>query len=161
MQERKSIFDYIYEVFAIFGFTMIFMVIFAKVFGDDAKTISSLFQLGNEGISVDIMLQFVGFSVINVALQYIYFTDRIIKDLSIVIRTVLMVVSILISSAFFIVIFEWFPINKWETWLIFIVCFIICFVASVVLSTVKNDFENKKLAEGLSKLKELDSIDED
>lgn len=70
------------------------------------------------------------------------------------------VTSFLTCSAFFIIIFKWFPVNMWKTWLMFFICFVIYFVASAVLATVKNNLENKKLADGLAKLREFDDIDE-
>lgn len=160
MQERKTIFYYIYMVFAIFGFTMIVQGVFTKIFGADAQEVSSLFQLGSSGIAINTMLQFLVFSIINVVLQHIFFTDKIIKNLSHVFRTIYMVVSILTVSALFIIIFKWFPVNMWEIWLIFLVCFIICFVASTILTVIKEKLENQRLAEGLAKLKEAGGFNE-
>lgn len=154
MQERKTILDYIYKVLAIFGFTMISMVFLAKIFGEGAKEISTLFSLGAKGVSLDTMIQFLIFSFINTLIEYIYFTDRIIKDLSMVLRTIFMVSTILLSSVAFIFLFGWFPVNRWNTWLAFFICFFICLLASGVLSYIKSKWENEKLAIGLKRLKE-------
>lgn len=154
MQERKTVLDYLYKVFGIFGFTMIFMIIFTKVFGEGAREISSLFSLGNKGISVDTMVQFLIFSIINTIIEYIFLTDRLIKDLSLILRTILMVIAILLSAAAFIFFFGWFPVNRLSTWLIFLICFLICMVVSFILSYVKSKWENEKLAAGLKRLQE-------
>lgn len=160
MQDRKTILDYIYKVLAIFGFTMISIILLARIFGESAKEISTLFSLESEGVSVDTMVQFLIFSAINTLIEYIFFTDRFIKDLSLVLRTIFMVATILLSSVVFIILFGWFPINRWNTWLAFLICFFICFVVSAVLSYIKSKWENEKLAIGLKKLKEEGTFNE-
>ena len=63
MEERKTIFDYLGQVFTIYGISIALMCVFCVLFGDGAKDFSSLFALGKEGLSTATMAQFLVISV--------------------------------------------------------------------------------------------------
>lgn len=153
MEERKTIFDYLMQVMVIFGFSMMAMMCFTMLFGESAKEISALFSLGDKGLSVEIMAQFLGLSAIVVLLQYLFFTDRLIKKMSEVMRCICMVILILLIMSLFIIIFQWFPVDMWQPWVLFILCFIICFAVSTFLAILKTKLENKRLEQGLENMK--------
>lgn len=161
MEEKKSVFDYIGQVFQMFGFCMLWMLCFVKIFGESAKEISTFFSLGTAGIPVNIVLQFFGISIVLVFFRYFFFTEVVLKNLSLAKRTIGMVLTILtiISSAIYL--FSWFPVDMWEAWLMFLLSFFLCFLISVKIVTVKAKIENKKLADGLAKIqKEWEESDE-
>ena len=83
MEERKTIFDYLGQIFMIFGITIAILNVFCILFGEDAKEFSTMFSLGNQGISVPIMFQFLIISAIIVTLRFIFFTDVWIKNMSV------------------------------------------------------------------------------
>ncbi len=154
MNEKKTILNYIAQVFCLFGFTMIIMMSFSALFGETAKNYSKLFTAGEAGVPVAIMAQFLSLSVINVFIRYLFLTNRLIKEMSLWIRVSLTVFTVLLTIILFIVIFEWFPIYMWQPWALFIGSFLVCFMIGTFVTTVQNKIENKKLAEGLAKLKE-------
>lgn len=154
MEERKNILDYAEQVLEIFGFTMICMVVFALLFGEAAKEFSSFFALGRTGVTVSVMLEFLLLAVVIVFLRYFFFTDRFLKKMSVLLRSVLMVLSILGIMSGFIVLFGWFPVHMWQPWVMFLLCFLICFGGSVAISVWRTRLENKKLEAGLTRLKE-------
>lgn len=155
MEERKTIFDYAANVFVYFGFTMLCMMIVISIFGSiEAKEVSTFFYFGNEGIRISVMLQFLAMSTIIEILRYIFFTDAVIKKMSVTLRTSGMIFFVLAVSVLFIILFDWAPIDMWQSWVGFIVCFLVCFIASLFITTVKNKIENEKLEEGLNKMKE-------
>lgn len=161
MEEKKTIFDYIGQVFCIFGFNMACMFCFTKLFGESAKEISALFSLGNKGIPANTMLQFFGISIFIVFFRYLFFTDTMIKNLSLVNRTIFMILSILLVMIIANVLFSWFPVNYWAAWIMFLICFFICFIVSVKITMIKEKIENKKLADGLAKMqREWENKDE-
>lgn len=95
MEEKKTVFDYMGQVFNIFGFSVITLNIFCLIFGEDAREFSNIFSMGNGGLSVAIMLQFFSVSIWIVGIRFLFFTDVIIKNLRMVFRTLGMVACVL------------------------------------------------------------------
>lgn len=153
MEERKTIFDYIGQVFGIFGFSIITLNIFCLIFGEEASGFSRMFSLGKEGLSIATMLQFFSVAVWVVFLRFLFFTDVVIRDMRVFFRSLGMVSSVLMVIIVYILVFEWFPADMWLPWVMFFTCFGICFVVSVVVTSLKERMENKKMEEALIRLK--------
>lgn len=154
MEEKKTIFSYISQVFGMFGFVMFCMLIFTYILGDSAKEISSLYSLGKKGVSLNVMMEFFAVAVLIVLLRYLFFTDRWIKKMSVFKRSLCMVAGILIIFSIFIYLFHWFPMDMWQPWAMFILCFAVCYGVSLTVTAVKMREENEKLEKGLKRLKE-------
>lgn len=131
MEERKNIFDYLGEVFCIFGITVTILCVFCILFGEDAREMSTLFQMGREGLAVVTMGQFFIVSVLTTTVRVLFFTDILIKHLSVAFRTAGMMVSTVLIVILFSFLCGWFPINMWQPW----VMFGLCFAASAGIST--------------------------
>lgn len=65
-----------------------------------------------------------------------------------------MVLLVLLATAVFVVLFGWFPINMWQSWMMFFLSFGICFFISTLLTAWKERVENRKMEEALKKLKQ-------
>ena len=78
MEDRKTILDYIGQVFITFGFSIVALNLFCVFIGGQAKEVSSIYSMGKEGLSVATMMQFLGVSVCITGLRFLFFTDRII-----------------------------------------------------------------------------------
>ncbi|MCM1496083.1 MAG: hypothetical protein NC089_09845 [Bacteroides sp.] len=154
MEEKKTIFDYIGQVFLIFGITIGILNIFCLLFGDSAKEISTLFSLGSQGLSILTTFQFFLVSACIVIVKFIFFTDCCIKKMSIAMRTVCMITVVLIIIAVFVWVCGWFPVNMWKPWLMFFLCFGISFGISMAVTMVKERLENRKMEEALHRLKQ-------
>lgn len=154
MEERKTIFDYIGQVFMIFGFTMLILVAFCLLFGESAKGYSTMFSFGKEGIGVETMLQFLLASIFTVTLRWLFFTDTLIKDMTVVFRAVGMVLSEVLIIIVLILIFGWFPAKEWLPWLMFFLSFALCFAVSVTVTVFRERMENKRMEEALERLRE-------
>ncbi len=153
MEERKTIFDYIGQVFMIFGITICILNVFCVLFGEDAKEYSTMFSLGKEGLAVPTMLQFLLVSACTVANRFLFFTETFIKNMTVPVRTVCMVAVEVAVMAVFIAAFGWFPTDMWLPWVMFILCFIICFMVSLAVTVIKTRVENRKMEEALERLK--------
>lgn len=153
MRERKNIIDYLAQVVHIFGIMMLVLMVLTFVFGDSAMSISKMFTIGSQGISVGVMAQFFLLSILVAGLRYLFFTDRLVKQLSIILRIVFMLLSIIAVIAIFIYCFEWFPMNMWEPWVMFFLCFAICVGVSAAVTTIRVKLEDKKMEAGLDRLK--------
>lgn len=151
MEERKTIFDYLGKIFMTFGISMVAVMIFTWLVGDDAGTISDMFLLGGEGVAIETMLQYLILSALIIGIRYVFFTDSLIKQMPLVARTAGMLVSVITVIVGFVICFHWFPANEWRAWVMFVVCFACCFLVSVVV-TIINHRENKKMEEGLSRM---------
>lgn len=153
MDKRENIFDYFAQILMIFGVTIVCMNIFCALFGEAAKGYSTMFELGNQGLTVSTMLQFLGVSAAIITFKFIFFTDMLIKKMSIAIRTVCMFACVLTTLVICIWAFEWFPLEDTVAWLMFAGCFIVSVALSTLISVLYERAENKKMEEALRKLK--------
>ena len=154
MDERRTIFDYIGMVFSVFGFFVAVMNIFCILFGEEAKEISSMFSMGNKGISIAMMMQYFAVSALIIAARFLFCTDIIIKNMAIAARAVCMVAASVVIIVFFILRFGWFPADMWMPWILFFVSFGICFAVSMTVAVQKEKADNRKMEEALAKLKQ-------
>ena len=153
MEKRGTIYDYFAQVLQSFGFVILCMNVFCLIFGESAKEFSTMFALGGKGVPVETAFQYLLLSALLVGLRYFYFTDVVIKKVSIAARTVGMFVSIVLIIVWFIWGFGWFPVDMWEPWVGFGICFVISVSVSVIVSVHKERLGNKKLEEALERLK--------
>lgn len=149
MNQKKTVWDLLNHVFSLFGITVLCLILFVILFGEDAGEVSTIFQLGSKGIAITTLFQYFFMSLIISVLRMLFFTDRVIKNASIAVRTVAMFVSIILVIAAFAGIFGWFPVRMWQAWLAFLVCFIVCAAVSTVISVIKEKSDNKKLQDAL------------
>ena len=80
MKRRETIFDFLVQIFMIFGITILCLNVFVVLFGEDAKEYSTMFEMGGRGLTTATMIQFLGVSVVTVLLKFLFFTDKIIKN---------------------------------------------------------------------------------
>lgn len=153
MEERKTIVDYMEQVMKIFGFTIITLNVFCLLFGESAEDFSSIFSLGKEGLSIATMMQFLLLAVWIVFMRFLFFTDIVIKNMRVVFRAGCMIISILAVMIACVPAFDWFPVDDWLPWMMFLISFGICFVISLVITSLKERIENKKMEEALERLK--------
>ncbi len=154
MEKEKTIFDYMGQVFVIFGGTIVILNVFCLLFGESAQNFSTMFSMGSEGLSVATMMQFLLVSVLITFWRFLFFTDKIIKNLSLAIRTVGMFIAVVVTIVLFVILFGWFPVGFWQAWLGFFVSFLISVAASVGVSVLKEKSENEKMTKALERLKE-------
>ncbi|MBQ6787956.1 MAG: hypothetical protein IJO85_09545 [Lachnospiraceae bacterium] len=154
MEKKRTIFDYLGQVLMIFGITILILNVFCVVFGENAKEISTMFAMGSDGISVSTSFQFLLVSIIVVVLRFLFFTDSIIKNMSLPVRTGSMYVAIISVILVMNWVFGWFPADMWQAWLGFVLSFIVCSVVSTITVLVKDKLENEKMQDALKKYKQ-------
>ena len=153
MEKRYTIFDFLNQVFFIFGVTVTCLLVFVLLFGAGAVGISSIFALAEKGLAVATLGQYLLMSVVITILRFVFFTDVIIKNCPVSLRTIWMFVSVVVMIGAFAACFGWFPIDDAEAWILFFVCFFISCVISVMLSSWKEKKENEKMQEALERMK--------
>lgn len=153
MEKKYNIFDLLGQMIFIFGVTVACLSIFVILFGADANGMSTIFALGDKGLTVAALGQFFLMSAIITVLRFLLFTDFIIKGWSIVLRTVCMFILVVIMIGTFAACFGWFPVNEIKSWIMFFVSFFVCCTVSVTLSVWKEKKENEKLQNALERMK--------
>ncbi len=153
MKKKDTVFDYVISIFLIYGFVILCLCLFCVLFGEAAKDYSTLFALGGQGLTVDTLLQYFVLSAIIATLKFVLFTDGLVKNIPLVIRSIVMFGAVILVIVVMVILFDWFPDDMWEAWFSFFVCFLVCAVVSAILSAVKEKYENRKLEEALREMK--------
>lgn len=153
MEENKTIFNYLGQIFAMFGIIVLMFVILGSLMDEEMREYSSLFALGKAGLSMSTLLQLFVLSVIISVGNNIFFTDRWIKNMALVVRIICFFVLIIFSMVFFCCAFSWFPISNVKAWIGFLLSFLACTTISIVIGRMKEKAENKKMAQALQSIK--------
>lgn len=153
MAKKYTIFDFLTQIMLIWGISILSLCFFCLLLGEMAIGHSSIFHLGSTGIPIATAMQFFGLAIIITILKFIFFTDMLIKEWSIMLRTILMFTCVIISVGIFAAIFWWFPVNQIKPWLMFLICFFIYGSISVAVSVIKERSDNNKMQEALERLK--------
>ena len=133
---------------------MMAMAVFSRMVGDEAKEISALFSMGAEGVPVSVIWQFLTVNIVITGYRFFFFSEKTIRHMSVIKRTLCMLCSVILTVAVFVYFCGWFPFDVWQAWLAFFVSFGICFVISLFLMRWKEKLENRKMEEGLKRVKE-------
>ncbi len=154
MIKKSSVFDFLTHVMVIWGISLLVLFVFIILFGEDAKGYSKIFELGKDGLPVMTAMQFLLLAVVITLLRWLFFTDRVIKEMSIPKRSIGMFVTVIIVVGFLSGICGWFPINQVLPWVMFFISFFVCTFIGVLVSAFKEKSENIKMQEALERLKE-------
>lgn len=103
MEERKHLLDYLTQVFTIFGITILAISIICTLLGEAAAGESTMFRLGSGGIPVETVFQYLLTSICVTALRFVFFTDILIKKMSVTGRTVGMLAAVIVLVGIFFV----------------------------------------------------------
>lgn len=156
MEQNKTIFSYIGQLFATYGVIVTIFIVFTCIIGDNAKNISTLYSLGNLGLSLATLVQLLALAGVITLAQVAFLTDCWIKSMNMIIRTVMFFVTICVGIVIFAVVFMWFPINNITAWISFAISFTVCTVISTFISKLKENAENQKMEQALAKIKRQD-----
>lgn len=151
--QNHSIFSFFTQSLALFAVNILFLCLTASVVGNDAGQISSMYQFGSKGLAITTILQFFLSSLTVIGLKNLFFSDKIFKSMLTLWRTVLLLFSILVFMVFFIILFDWFPLDSYLSWIGFFICFGGGFLISSAVMIIKTKLENCKYEEQLSHYK--------
>ena len=157
MEKRKTVFDYLAQVMIVFGFTMLALNVLCVVLGNSAKDFSAMFELGDQGIPAKIAFQFLCVSALIIGVKLVFFTDMLIKNMPIWLRTICMLAVIIVIIVIFSVAFSWFPVDRWQSWAAFLISFGLSFLGSYLVVVMKEKIENRKMEEALRRIKEKEA----
>ena len=138
----------------IYGIITFFICVFSAFFGEAAKSVSTIFSLGNKGLTVSTHVQFLLVIALIMLLRFVFMTDCVIKKMALVLRVILMLLSVLGVIIGFVFGFGWFPITEIRAWGMFALCFVVSCIASTIISVLAERQENRKLEDALRRFKE-------
>jgi hypothetical protein len=154
MDKKNGLLDYLSQVFMNFGITVAILNVFCMIFGEEAQTMSTLFQLGGDGLAVATMMQFLLIILLINGLRVVLMTDLLIKKMPLALRIVAMFASVFGITTAGVVAFGWFPVTDALAWVMFVGCFIISCAISTGISIIAEKQENKKFEDALKRFKE-------
>ena len=126
------------------------------VFGIMITVFSTIaFANGFEALSVFRIFQLLGIAVIAGTLMLVAFSDIFIKNMKQILRAVIFMIPLMLTTLIFALAFSWFPTGSFKSWAIFLTIFLVCFAGCFVIFLIINFIE--KLIRGrkyTEKLKE-------
>lgn len=158
MIKKNSIFDYAVHTMVIWGISILSICLFCDLFGESAKELSTLFQLGSRGISLETLMQFLVLAIVITGLRWLFFTDTLFKRMTVLFRSIWMLTGVIVSVGVFAAIWQWFPVNQIIPWIMFVVCFLVCACISVIVSMLKERSDNRRMQDALERLKSEENI---
>ena len=153
--ENKITFKYgfLNQILIIFSTGILFLTIIGGLIGDSAKRSSTMFSLGNEGLSFSVILQFLAVAVMIAALKEFIYSEKLLKNMMTLWKTVIFLFSIIVIIIGFIIVFGWFPVNNVEGWIGFFLSFGVCFLISTLSMVIRTKLESRKYEESFERYK--------
>jgi hypothetical protein len=139
----------------IFSLSIIAITIAGKLimlYGQDMREMSTLFLL-NSGLQYNTILQVASFSLIISFVSVLLFSEYIQTKINFFFRGFLLLLTTLITTSVFAIIFNWFPKDNIQDWISFVLCTIACFAVSFTLTLLKLKLEGRKYAKLLADYK--------
>lgn len=128
------------SIMLIFGVVMIVFTTVAFINGFEAVSVYRIYQL-------------LGVAVIAGALMLIAFSDIFIKKMNQILRAVIFIIPLMITTLIFALAFSWFPAGNAKAWAIFatifLACFAGCFVIFLIINFIEKIIRGKKYTEKL------------
>lgn len=153
MMKKDTVFDFLTHIMVVWGISVLSFCIFCPVFGESAREVSSIFRLGNTGIAVETLLQFLLLAILITVFRWLLFTDKLVKKFCIALRTAFMFAGTIAVVVIEAAVFGWFPMNQTKPWIMFLLSFVVCAVVSICISVVKEKSENRRMQDALERLK--------
>jgi len=141
--------------FAITILAMSIAGIMVAHFYPEAKNESTLFALGKAGMPYSTILQLAGFSLILAVVSVLLLSEYFFVKMRFLHRVLFLILSALLVSLVFSVIFKWFPVNSLQAWLRFVLSTFISFAVSSCLTLIKFKLEGKKYNKLLANYKAM------
>lgn len=156
MVNKSGVFDYIGQIFALFGETVTVLCAFVLLFGEDAKPISTIFSFGSSGLSILTLLRFLLLTAIIATLRFLIMSDGLITKVPLWLRIIMLFTLAFSVTVVFVVMFDWFSVQDIMAWGMFVLSFGISCAAGTLVSAAREKAENRQLEEGLRRLKEAE-----
>lgn len=137
----------------IFTLSLLFVSLFNLILSRDAaqmRELSELFALCGEGVSFLALGEMLLLSALISVIRFIWFSPAHFKNMLMLNRITLMVLSTFCLSGLCSALFGWFPLKMWQAWLGFALSFGIATALSFALMLLRSRRESKKYQQNLT-----------
>ena len=149
---KKRFIEFIEKLLSTFAAIILVFMVLTAFIGNGAKEKSSLFMLGNQGLSLSTLIQLFALSLAVCLLNEIFLTDALFKNMGIILRYVLFFILTMAVLAVFSLVFHWIP-NEIKYWLGVFACFLVSTITSIFVSKLLSKKEDEKLNSALKAIK--------
>ena len=151
-EENNEIFvgGYIPRCLVTYGVTILAVMITGRLFGEEAKNFSTMYQLGSQGLAYSTLLQLFASS----AAMSLVFELKFIKNMMFLWRAAIIITSITAIVILFAWMFAWFPMNDPYAWIGFLVSYGSCALLSTASVLISVKWKKKKYEKLLKAYKE-------
>jgi len=138
-KKRESLFSEFISYFA-YTFTPTILAITAM----GIFNVTNLFVF-NDGLSYTTIVQITVLTLILSVFVLLLFSENFTFKLRFFWRFCLLLLAVFFTTAVFIIVFNWFPINDLSSWLTFLLFSAICFIVVILWVLIKKRLESKKI----------------
>ena len=150
MEDKMNVYKFFKEWFTLYGIVVTIMAILTVVvtsLSDEVSKISTMFSLNGKGIPINTLWQWLLLTFLISVYRLVFMTDTVIKDMSVIKRSVLLYSMAFATAVVFSIVCRWFPIDSIESWLGFVVCYSV----AVYKSTSISKKQDRKMQEALER----------
>lgn len=148
--ENKRIISSTAEVFTL---SLAFVCVFNLALrgnSEELRRLSQLFALCGEGISFTALGELLALSFLISFARYVWFSERFFKNMLMVNRITLMLISVFFAAGICSVVFGWFPAKMWQAWIGFVLSFALGTAVSFTVMALRTRAESKKYQQTLN-----------
>ena len=149
----RTIQKIINETLITFGILTAIFAILTVFVGEEAKSVSSLFESGNLAIPVKSVFQFFVLSFLTTLLKNGMYSNYMIKKLPRVLRQIILFVLCFILLVIMILVCGWFATNSKLPWLLTAIAFVLSFSSTIIITTILEQKDDDKMNSALEKFK--------
>ncbi len=152
-QKNNAILSFLTQTLVLFAIDILLLILFATLFGEGARNASTMYQFGSKGLATSTMLQFLLSAATISLFQRFFFSEKIFKQLLVILRTTYMLICILLTHIAYILLFQWFYYDDYHAWISFLTCFVGGFILGLLFMLLKRKLENRQYDELLTNYK--------
>ncbi len=141
-------------MFLIFGITITILSLLCLVIGEKAQHVSTLFDMGFSGLSMETIFQVLLTSFFITLINTLIFSDLLKLYISKTKRTIILLCFVFGIMFIFIHLFRWFPTDILMNWLLFALCFVVSSFISIYITFTTEKTDDKNMEIALKELKE-------
>ncbi len=154
MNKKDYIIKFLNQMFLIFGITITILSLLCLVIGEKAKHVSTLFDMGYSGLSMETIFQVLLTSFFITLINTLVFSDLLKLYISKTKRTIILLCFVFGIMFIFIHLFRWFPTDILMNWLLFALCFVLSSFISIYITFTTEKTDDKNMEIALKELKE-------
>ena len=143
MEERKSVFkEFVQLSTAAFAGAVLIMSIIGRFVGDLVEGTTTMFSLGDAGLSYQTIFQILIFAIVNSGITVIL--GKILKYRLLLWNLITIMFACLLASAVLAGVFRWIPVDSLASWIWFVSTFVGMFVIVSAILVVRIRLADKK-----------------